>query len=231
MYCIKCGVELADSEKKCPLCGTHVFHPQLLRPEEERLYPADLQPPKQVRPWGALTILTALFLLPMFITLLCDLQINRTLTWSGYVIGALLVGYVMLVLPFWFRKPNPMVFVPCNFAAIGLFLLFINWHTDGDWFLSFAFPVTGCVSLIVTAVVALTRYIRRGRLYIYGGAALALGAFMPLMELLMNITFGWTVKLIWSLYPLIALILLGGTMLVIAACRPLRESLSKRLFI
>ena len=29
MYCIKCGVELADSEKVCPLCGTRVFHPDL----------------------------------------------------------------------------------------------------------------------------------------------------------------------------------------------------------
>ena len=28
MYCIKCGVELADSEKSCPLCQTPVFHPQ-----------------------------------------------------------------------------------------------------------------------------------------------------------------------------------------------------------
>ena len=31
MYCIKCGVELADSEKRCPLCGTPVFHPDLPR--------------------------------------------------------------------------------------------------------------------------------------------------------------------------------------------------------
>ena len=30
MYCVKCGVELADSEKKCPLCGTPVFHPDIL---------------------------------------------------------------------------------------------------------------------------------------------------------------------------------------------------------
>ena len=29
MYCIKCGVELADSERVCPLCGTRVFHPDL----------------------------------------------------------------------------------------------------------------------------------------------------------------------------------------------------------
>ena len=29
MYCIKCGVELADTEKQCPLCGTLVYHPEL----------------------------------------------------------------------------------------------------------------------------------------------------------------------------------------------------------
>ena len=29
MYCIKCGVELADSEKVCPLCATRVFHPEM----------------------------------------------------------------------------------------------------------------------------------------------------------------------------------------------------------
>lgn len=28
MYCIKCGVKLADSEKKCPLCNTIVCHPE-----------------------------------------------------------------------------------------------------------------------------------------------------------------------------------------------------------
>ena len=29
MYCVKCGVELADSQRVCPLCGTRVFHPDI----------------------------------------------------------------------------------------------------------------------------------------------------------------------------------------------------------
>ena len=230
MYCIKCGVELADSEKKCPLCNTHVFHPQLVTAQTDHLYPADLYPPRQVRPWGMLTIISALFLLPVLITLVCDLQLSGGITWSGYVVGSLLVAYVMLVLPFWFRRANPVIFVPCSFTAVGLFLLYISLATQGGWFLSFAFPVVGFLGLLVTAVVTLTRYIRRGRLYVYGGAALALGAFMPVMELLMNCTFGRS-ALVWSLYPLTALALLGITLLAVAVCRPLRESLSKRLFI
>ena len=36
MYCIKCGVELSDSEEKCPLCGTVVFHPYIKRPDGEK---------------------------------------------------------------------------------------------------------------------------------------------------------------------------------------------------
>ena len=41
MYCIKCGVELADSEKVCPLCGTRVFHPDLPQSEGEAPFPPD----------------------------------------------------------------------------------------------------------------------------------------------------------------------------------------------
>ena len=33
MFCVKCGVALADSEKACPLCGTRVFHPDLPQPQ------------------------------------------------------------------------------------------------------------------------------------------------------------------------------------------------------
>lgn len=231
MYCIKCGVELADSQKQCPLCQTVVFHPQLNQPEGERLYPSGTVAVQKVSPWGALFVVTVLFLLPILVTLLCNLQINRKVTWSGYVAGALLVAYVVMVLPFWFRRPNPVVFVPADFAAIGLYLLYINVATDGHWFLSFAFPVTGGVGLIVTVVVALTRYLHRGRLYIFGGAAIAMGGFMLLAEFLLNLTFHRSRAFVWSIYPLAVLTLLGLSLVIVAICRPLRESLERKLFL
>lgn len=231
MYCIQCGVSLADSEKKCPLCGTMVFHPELTQPDGEKLYPVDHHPEPQVRPWGILMIVSLLFLLPMLICPLCDLQIYRRITWSGYVVGALVIAYVMLVLPSWFRKPNPVVFVPVNFGVIGLYLLYISLETGGGWFLSFAFPVVGVLGLITTAVVTLFRYIRRGRLFVLGGAVITLGIFMPVMELLMYLTFHWSRFVGWSLYPMIALILPGLAILAAAIFRPIRDSLSKRFFL
>lgn len=231
MYCIKCGVALADTEKQCPLCGTTVFHPELAREDPAPLYPRNRMPEPQLHPWGTLLIISMLFLLPMSICLVCDLQINGSILWSGYVIGALAVLYVMLVLPGWFRHPNPVIFVPATFVSIGLYLLYINWAVDGDWFLSFAFPVTGYLGLIITAVVTLSRYIRKGVLYIYGGACLALGGFMLLLEYLLHITFGLPGIGTWSPYPLIVFTMLGATMLIIAICPTFRESLERKFFI
>lgn len=230
MYCIKCGVKLSENQKECPLCRTVVFHPDIKPTEDDPLYPVR-QPAPQVRSQAALVVVTTMFLLPILITLLCDLQLNGAVTWSGFVIGALLAAYVCFVLPFWFRRPNPVVFVPCGFAAVGIFLLYISIATGGKWFLSFAFPVTSFICLVSTAVVALVRYVRRGQLYIFGGALMGLGLFMPLMEFLMNITFGFRQSFIWSGYPLTALVLLGGMLIFLAICRPARETMERKFFL
>ena len=231
MYCIKCGVRLADSERECPLCHTRVFHPDLDIVHGEAPYPAGKYP--QARPRSVLVqlILTALFLMPMMIVPIIDLQIGDGIVWSGYVTGALLVLYVLAVLPTWFRKPNPVIFVPCSFVAIGTYLLYINYAVDGNWFLSFAFPLTGAVGLIVTAVVTLSKYIPKGMYFIYGGASIAFGGLMLLLEFLMSITFGYPWFVGWCLYPLIPLVIVGGLLIYIGVNKPAQEMLQRKLFI
>ncbi len=69
MYCIKCGVELADSEKRCPLCGTPVFHPDLPRNLTEPPYPADRRIRREdVNRSGILFVLTVVALLPAILS-------------------------------------------------------------------------------------------------------------------------------------------------------------------
>ena len=231
MYCIKCGVKLADTEKSCPLCGTVVYHPDLVREAGEALYPPKKYPAPEVRSRLMLIIVAVLFFLPCPILLLCDLQVNKTLTWAGYAIGALALIYEWLVLPLWFKKPNPVIFVPCGFAAAAAYLGYINLAAMGNWFLSFALPVTAGFCLITTAVVVLTRYLKHGRLYVYGGAFIALGGLMLLAEFLLNITFGNIHFIGWSFYPLIALSLLGGLLIFLAIYRPARETMERKFFI
>ena len=231
MYCISCGVKLADSEKRCPLCGTEVFHPHLQRPHGESLYPAHQYPEKEVSPWGLRVIVLTVFLLPLLVVLLCDLPVHSGITWSGYVIGALIVLYAVAVLPFWFKTPNPVIFVPIDFAVVGTYLLYINYAVKGSWFLSFAFPLTGFFSLLVTTIVTLNRYVRRGRLYIYGGAAIAMGLFIPVIELLMYVTFDRVNFTYWSFYPMGTMVLFGGFLIFLGICRPAREMMERKFFL
>ena len=115
-------------------------------------------------------------------------------------------------------------------AAI-LYLLYINFATGGHWFLSFAFPVAGTAGLLVTAVVALTKYIRGGYLYIFGGALILSGGWMVLIEFLLGVTFQIHKGFLWSIYPLAVCVVLGVMLLVIAVCKPLRRSLHRKFFL
>ncbi len=232
MYCIKCGVKLMEENKPCPLCNTVVYHPDIEPVAAVPLYPEDRYPAVPARPKSLLVVIsTILFLMPMVITMLCDYQVRGGITWSGYVVGALLTLYVMSVLPYWFRSPNPVIFVPCSFGAVAAYLLYINLATGGNWFFSFALPIVGWMALVTTAVVTLLRYVKRGVLYILGGAQIALGIFMPVMELLMNLTFHKPMVFVWSFYPMVALVLLGGMLIFLAICRPARETMEQKFFL
>lgn len=229
MYCANCGVRLADSEKKCPLCGLEAYHPDLPRPHGEPAYPAQsrlhLQPAKKTLP-----LLATIFLfLGGAVPVTVDLSVSPGLSWSGYVLGSIGLFYILFVLPAWFRKPNPVVFAVLDTVAIEVFLLCIDLVNHGGWFLSYAFPVAGILGLIAVTEVALLYYLRRGTLYILGGGLIALGGYCMLSEMFSVITFGGKMFR-WCLYPMGVLSALGLFLIVTAICRPLREALAKRLF-
>ena len=225
MYCVKCGVELSDSEKKCPLCHTPIYFPGYTPKEEERPYPK-FEKPETVNPRGIYFILSFAFIIAAVISFVCDLNMGNGISWAGYVIGGIALFYVLFVLPGWFKKYNPAIFIPVDFAAIGIYLAYVNYATGGEWFLTLALPVTGIVTVVISSITILSYYVRRGYLYIYGGAIIGAGLFCPIIETLSVVTFGAKYYL-WSIYPLIALFLIGIMLIVIAIVKPLRESLCR----
>ena len=231
MYCVNCGVKLADSEKLCPLCGTTVYHPEIVRVEGNSIFPKSKYPTPEGKTLGLPIFLTAIFILPMIVVLFCDLTFSSAITWSGIVVGAFFLAYLMFVLPLWFKAPHPMIFVPCSFGAIGVYLFYISWVVDGNWFLSFAFPILGCIAAITITVLALVRYVRRGKLYIFGGACIATGAMMLLIEFLLTITFSSMDFIGWSFYPMISFVMVGGFLIFLGICRPAREVMERTFFV
>lgn len=231
MYCMNCGVKLADTEVRCPLCGITAYHPEIHRDEARPLYPPRRAAQPQVNGRAALIVVTVAMLLPFLVTMLCDLRINGAVTWSGFVMGALVLGYVMLVLPFWFRRRDARVFVPVSFGAVAAYLWYINFAVAGNWFWTFALPVTAFFGLLATAMAWLLRLLRGKGLVIFGGAFALLGAAMPGMEYLIYSTFKLPRFSFWSMYPLTVLMLLGALLIFLFINDRARETMERKFFI
>ena len=232
MYCVNCGIKLAEGQKYCPVCNTRAYHPDIPQSDAHPTYPNKEFQSEEYNRRGLLFVITILWFIPFVLPVIFELAWHATVTWSGLVAGGVLLGYIVLILPFWFKNAPPIIFMGSDFAAILLYLLYIDLEQGGGhWFLSFAFPVTGVLGLICCAVVALCGYIRRGYLYIFGGATIALGAWTGLIEFLIWVTFGIVSPVFWSACSFTTLFVIGMLLIVIAIVKPLKESLRKKFFL
>ncbi len=231
MYCIRCGVELADHEKCCPLCKTKVVHPDFMDLDAPTPYPKDKVVYRDLNRNGVLFILSIFFILAAALTLVCDLSQNHSVVWSGYAVGGLFVGYLIFVFPLWFRRHIPAAFAAVDFAAVLLFLWYINAAVGADWFFPFAMPAVLMPAAITCAFLLLYSCFRSRLLWILGGAFILFGVSLVGTELLMQYTFSLGRGLVWSVYPFVVFVLLGILMLVIASSSRLRGYLQRKFFV
>ncbi len=229
MYCVKCGVRLDDSLDRCPLCGTPVWRPEEAQ-DQDRAFSSIFPEKHRNERLTAVAFLTAVALLAAFITLRICLRIYGGIGWSGYAMLGIALFYVIAILPLWFRRPNPMIFLPVDHAAIAGFLLYASWASGGHWFLSFGFPVTAMSCLLLTGFIALLRYVRGSRLFIIGSSVIVLGGLSMLVEFFQHITFG-TKMFTWSLYVVSSCLAFGMFLILAGTIRPLREYLERRFFL
>jgi len=227
---MKCGAKLSDGQQNCPICQTRVYHPDLAI-EPSPTYPNKDFISEEFNKKGLLLFITILCGLVSLFLPTFELVISSKFEWSGYALGAILICYVSIVLPSWFKRRSPAIFIPASVTSIIVFLLYINLTTNGNWFLTFAFPITASVGIIITVCATLIYYLRRGRLYIVGGSIIALGIVSMLIEMLLYITFDIGKFISWSIFPLTTLIISGILLIIIAIIKPLKEKMKKVFFI
>lgn len=232
MYCINCGAKLSDGQAICPICETKVYHPDIII-NEDNTYPKIPFESEEINRNAFMFVTTMLFLIPLIVPILLELIWTdfSDVSWSGYASGGTLIFYTAFVMPYWFKKPNPVIFTSATSVLSIALLWFINYKTGGNWFYSFAFPVAGILSIITIATVTLSYYIRKGYLYIYGGSFIAIGAWTVLLEYDINTTFGISLPVRWSVAPLAIFFIIGVTLIVIATVKPFRESLRRKFFV
>ena len=227
MYCVKCGIEMSQGQTVCPACNTRVYHPDIPRDENQATYPRVPFKSEEPGRLGFMFVITVICAMAAFLPLIYEASISGKIAWSGYVTGGVILLYQLAFMPIWFRNPLVAVFLPVDFLTVAGYLCYIDFATGGDWFMTFAFPVTGALGMIVTAAAVLTYYLRHGKLYIFGGMFIALGAFVTMVELLINLTFGIETFIFWSFIPLAAFFLFGITLIVIGIVKPFKRSFEK----
>ena len=187
--------------------------------------------PPEAESRAALIVITTVMAIALLTSMYIDYQINKAVTWSGFVTGGIVVAYVLLVLPFWFKRVNPLIYVPGLTATVALFLLYINHVTQGSWFWGFALPVTVYVGTGLTIQVYLLMRRRDKVLTILGCGFIAVGFLMLLMEYWIIQVFDRVKFVGWSVYPLISLSLFGAMLVFLAVNRRAREKMERKFFI
>ena len=229
MYCMKCGAKLAETEVKCPLCGFDL--PRLSPSQEKGLYPRIARPRDREDFKGLLLFFTLLLCGGGGAVLAMDLSAGGGISFSAWVLFGILLFYVALLLPRWFRRPNPVIFLPVFGISLLGMLWYLDFHYGSGWFFPLALPLAGGFLLMLEAVVTLVRYLRGGKLYVYGGFLIGLGCLSFAAELGFRAFFKLPLCLTWSLVPLILLSLAGIGLLVIAMVPPFRAYVQRRFFV
>ncbi len=231
MYCVRCGVRLQEGVRACPLCGTPVWCPEAGESVPAAATYSDRYPvlSRQKR----LTVMASLTVGLLAAMIACfSIAVNTTgrMGWSFYVVAGVTAFYLAFLLPLWFRRPHPMIFVPVAFVSVCLLLWLLCWRTGGRWFWTFAFPLTFLLAALTIGAVALYRYVKRGAIFITGGLLMAVGGSCMLAELFQHLTFR-TPMFSWSLYAAAVFFLFGGFLILAGIIRPLREHLERTFFI
>lgn len=232
-YCVNCGVELAESEKVCPLCHTEVINPKAPW-KEPRVGP---YPPRLERVLNRIdrkyvaAIVSILLEVPVFICILCDLLGDGALSWSGYVLASALLLLVWVVVPLYFSRFHGIQFLALDGLATLVFLAAVNLGVEGEWFLPLAAPVTlAAFGGVLLLIFFYRQPWGKSLLSRFSLALLVLAGFCLLVEVFVDLYALGRVSLEWSLFVLIPCLLLALLTKLLDRKEKLKQEILKRMF-
>ncbi len=228
-YCVNCGVELHESEKKCPLCDTVVINPNVLSGEPvESVFPQEqkLVDMLESRRWWA-GIFAIVLAIPASICLLCNFGIQKELGWSLIVTAALIMVWLFIGPPLLMRKTNYILLFVIYTVGILFFLFVMCWQVGGDWFLSIAVPVVLCF-MTVMSINAIVIKNNVAKLYSAATFFLTIGALVVAVEIITDYYLHKEIDLSWSLIALVPCALMSVLYIIIQKKKGLKDSLKKR---
>lgn len=217
-YCPHCGVILAPETKDCPLCGAAAVQERPVAADAgAQAYPSiEESPDKPVslkdlssfdRRRIALELLSLTFGIALIVTILANLFLNKTFSWSRYsaviIIGVWLASAMPLLL---LRKPWRLFAVLAPSLVILVFALDVF---DGhlEWFLGYGLPITLLLAGTLAGMGAILAGIHRRGLNTISIILCAIALFCAGLEVILDLnrhgrlSFDWSVIVAFALVP------------------------------
>lgn len=128
-----------------------------------------------------LTIMTGIFLIALFVCLLCNFIINRKFDWSLYVLGGEVTAWLVIAPFFLFKKYYIVASMAGLSISIWPLLNLIEYlcHVKG-WVLPFAVPITVMSLVCLWLTVLLFTFTNINRFYLIAFAFILIGLILNL---------------------------------------------------
>jgi hypothetical protein len=230
-YCVNCGVELGESEKKCVLCNCEVVNPkQKSAGAYVSPYPVktDDITTKENRKFYAI-LLSALFALPSIICFFLNILYFKEIFWSIYVISVFFFIWVCTVIPILLKKLNVMVYLFFDYLSL-IMLVFIieNFFFDYGWFLPLAFPMlTSLLGFTVIMAILIQKHKIHG--FQIPGMILILSGFLcAVIDFFLSMHFENAFRISWSIFTMVPTIIVALIFFIIEKNDNIKEELIKR---
>ncbi len=128
-YCSRCGVEVDDNIKFCPLCNSKIqhFNKTPVIPENfptDSMIPSDYQLPFEKKKKIIWSIFSFLLAITLFIIFAVNFLLNRTITWGWIPIFSILLCWGITAIIYYLYK-KIYFFILSVFILIMTYLFFI----------------------------------------------------------------------------------------------------------
>ena len=228
MYCYKCGVKLKENVKRCPLCKTYLKYAK--DSNELAAYSNIIDDVGEHIDFKYITkiVLLVLFLAAV-ITAICNYCISGKITWSIYVISSIICLASLLSFMYFKKKLFPAILTLLGLENLLFTIAFIN--NGMHWYLYLVMPDILAVWLIITLSIYIVKKQKRNLMRDIPIVLFVISLILVVTEMLIDLYIRNAIKLAWSLYASIPILVISLIFFCASFNRTIVEELKKRVFI
>lgn len=228
-YCVNCGVKLGNSEKKCPLCNTVVINPNKKEGNNELLYSSVIEKYKIINFKYIAKISFFILTVLALITVICNLIIMHTISWSIYVVFSTIcliscLSYLCL--------KNTYISHTIIFFSIELLLFVISYLNKGlHWFMYLVLPFVFILWIYVMLCTFLIKKRKRSLLRSVVLCLIVSSIAILGIECSIDLFKYEKINLTWSIYADLPIIIISILLYLISFNKKLLDEIKQRVFI